>query len=175
MIDWNFFPLEPSESRPSEARQTLIEMHRAGLIMLARSDVADTEALNADPDVRSTLQAQSSELSEYFGPLILDHSRLGSSVLGTEEDQVLLETVFAALFSGREWLSGNPHDQRDAMHVAWAIRYAFDGFITDEKKLLKRRQAIGVKYDFSILSPDDALVIARRLQARAETRQRVQG
>jgi hypothetical protein len=71
MVDWNFFLIERSP-----ARQTLMEMRRAGLIRLARTDVAHTEALEAAEDVRPRLLAQSSELSEYFGPLVLGHSRL---------------------------------------------------------------------------------------------------
>jgi hypothetical protein len=155
MVDTNFFPFERSS-----ACHDLMQMHRAGLILLARTDVADTELLKAPEDERPKLQAQSSELSEYLGPLVLDHSRLGSSVLGSEEDQMLLETVFSTLFPGRAWASGNSHDQRDAMHVAWAKREAFDGFITDEKQLLRRNDAMRKKYNgFSILSPEDALTI----------------
>jgi hypothetical protein len=166
MVDWSFFPLERSE-----ARERLMEMHRLGLIMLARTDVAHTEALEASADVRSRLQAQSSELSEYFGPLVLDHSRLVSSVLGSEEDQFLLETVFCTLFPARTWATGNPHDQRDAMHVAWAIRYAFDGIITGDDELLRRKAAVREKYNgFAILSPDDALAMAQRIETRAENR-----
>src|SRR5438093_5881013 len=122
MVDWSFFPLERSPER-----QALMEMHRAGLILLARSDVAHTEALETpDEMVRSRLQAQSSELIDYFGSLVFDHSRLGSSIFGSTEGQVLLESFFSFLLPGRTWASGKSHDQRDTMHVAWAIRYAFD-------------------------------------------------
>jgi hypothetical protein len=86
---------------------------------------------------------------------------------------MLLETVFCTLFPGRTWVSSNSHDQRDAMHAAWTIRYASDGLITEEKRLLRRRHAMREKYNgFSILTPDDALVTARRIQGRAEIRAR---
>jgi predicted nucleic acid-binding protein len=143
-----------------------------GLIMLALTDVAHTEALEASPEVRLRLRAQTSQLREYFGPFVLNHSRLGSSLLGSEEDRLLLDTVFSTLFPRRTWATGSSHDQRDAMHVAWAIRYAFDGLITGDDDLLRRKVAVRGAYNgFQILSPDDALVVAHRRQARAEIRE----
>jgi hypothetical protein len=133
-VDTNFFPTSRSPERAE-----LWEFHRRGEIWLARTDVLGTELLNTHPGATTLKQGEVAELSEYLGPWVLDHSRLDSAVLGTPGDQALLDDVVGVIVAGRTWATARPHDVRDAMHIAWATRYGFDGFITSDKDLLRRR------------------------------------
>lgn len=105
----------------------------AGRIRLSRTDVVDTELAGAPPEKRAQLLQRSAELDEYLGPLVLDHSRLGYAVVGGAADEERLERVFRVLHPGGDRQKPGSHDLRDAMHVATAIRYGADGFITLDK------------------------------------------
>jgi hypothetical protein len=141
----------------SEAMEELVQFQEAGWIELARSDVVETEFLNASGDLRTNLESAASRFSEYFGPMVFGHSRWGSSVWGSAQDQDLLEGVFATLFPNRTYGS-NPDDLRDAMHVAWATRYGMTALVTRDGAVLKANDRVGEVFNgFSIWSPEKAL------------------
>lgn len=57
------------------------------------------------------------------------------------------------------------------MHVSTALKYGADGFVTHDKRVLKRQTTIRDMFDgFLLLSPGDALVIGRRFAKRAASR-----
>jgi hypothetical protein len=169
-VDNNFFPISRSPERAE-----LLALRQAGCIRLARTDVLSTELLNATSGIADRLRFEAGPLSEYLGPLVPDHSRVGFAVLGSSADQSLLDQVTVLLFPGKDSRPATPHEVRDAMHIAWSIRYGFDGFITDDRRLLGKDSAFRERFNFSILSPAAALVVARRFQKKAELRRRRKG
>jgi hypothetical protein len=60
---------------------------------------------------------------------------------------------------------------RDAMHVATAIRYAADAFVTREQRLLGADTRVTDEFDgFRVMSPERALAFVDRMKVRYETR-----
>jgi hypothetical protein len=131
-----------------------------GWLALARADVLDTELAEcADPIKRQMLQDLSMAYPASLGPAVLGHSRLDSSVIASGEDRRRIDLVYSLLFPGvhdRALASGN--HQRDAMHVATAIRYGGYAFVTMERRLLNKDAVIRQAFaGFRIWHPNDAL------------------
>jgi hypothetical protein len=126
--------------------------------------------MNARSEIGKMIQGQASQLSEYLGPWVLDHSRLDSAVLGTPGDQALLDDVVGVIASDGTSAIAQPHDVRDAMHIAWAVRYGFDGFITEDKGLLRRSDEFRAPRfnNIYVMSPATALTVAKRLRRNSE-------
>ena len=155
-------------SDAAEVRE-LLRLHEAGLLQLQRTDTVDTELIGAtDHSRKSQLLEESAGLVESFGAFVLDHSRLDHAVLGGSMDEMRLEQVFSVLFPNAQRSRNN---LRDAMHISTAIRYGANGFVTQDKRVLKRQGAIRDAFDgFLLLTPREAVILARRLAARAESR-----
>jgi hypothetical protein len=152
-----------------EAMVELRRLHTDGWINLTRTDTMDTELEGAkDPAKRADLLALSSEYVEHLGPFVLDHSRPDSSVGGSDEDEARLASVFAVLFPGADRAATTPNNVRDAMHVATAIRYGANAFVTRDGNHLRRDTQVRAAFnDFGIYSPERAVVTARRLVERS--------
>jgi hypothetical protein len=145
----------------------LKQLHIDGWIDLELTDVTRTEWLTAQPEKLQELEDLGLNYIEYYGPQVLGHSRLGSSVLGSPEDEERLKRVFSILFPGTDFETARKQHIRDAMNVATAIRYAVNGFVTCERRLLNKREIIRATFnDFAILSPGRAAEIAKRMVAR---------
>lgn len=160
-----------------EAAEKLRRLHEDGWINLWRTDTVDTELRDArDEQKRVGLLEVSAHYVESFGPLILDHSRIGHAVIASDDDAERLDRVYRILFPGSardDHSTGRARRKlRDAMHVATAIRYVASGCITrDDKDLLPKTEAIATEFDFRIMTPEDALAFATRVRARYDARQ----
>jgi hypothetical protein len=161
------------------AAMELRSLHDAGWIGLQRTDTVDTElAGDEDEERRTALLATSAEYVESFGPGIVGHSRTNHAVTASVDDRVRLNAVYAILFPGsdrRDSSTGRARGKlRDAMHVATAIRYGADGFITrDRRDLLRKADQIAAAFDsFRIVPPEVALAFVRRMKQRWDVRQR---
>lgn len=161
-VDTNFLPLERS---PSRAR--LWELHSAGWISIRRTDVLETELAEAT-ELPAGLAQQAMAMVESLGPGVVGHSRVEAMVVGGDEDSVLLERVAKAVFPnhGLAGLRSHRRHFRDVMHIAWAIRYGGDAFITEERRLLKRAGSL----DIGVWTPDQALAIVERRLTRHQAR-----
>ncbi len=156
---------------PSREMAELRELRRGGWIQLFVSDIPATELSDAPIGRRDKLLEYAGDYSEYLGPLVVGHSRLDHSVLGSEDDEKRLHQVFSCLFPGGDWFSARRQDVRDAMNVATAIRYVMTGFLTKDKRLLRAGHRIRQAFNgFPILDPSDALAFVGRLQRRHEIR-----
>jgi hypothetical protein len=150
------------------AELELKRLNKDGWIQLVLTDVTRTEWLADNPQHRQRLEELAIDYAEYWGPLTLGHSRPGSAVLGSSEDQERLEAVFAALFPRADFRTARKQHVRDAMNVATAIRYGVNGFITRDgsgkkRGILDGADAIKAAFnDFSILSPERALAFVER-------------
>ncbi|MCW2876359.1 MAG: hypothetical protein JWQ95_459 [Sphaerisporangium sp.] len=142
----------------SEAVRTLVRLREEGWISLQRTDTMDTEFIKAPPEKRSELTDESSRYPEAYGPLVLDHSRLGSAVLGDEDDEARLRRVFSILHPGGHWDSARENDVRDAMHVSTAIRYGGYGFVTHDRLMLNKHDQMAEGFaNFRIWRPEKAV------------------
>lgn len=136
-------------------------------------DVLDTElARSRDPEQLAQRLARSSSFVEFFGPMVLGHSRLGHSVVGSQEDEKLLEQVLRALWPQAQMDTADRHQIGDAMHVAWSIRNRTNGFVTSDRRVLGRRSSIEqLAHDgFRVYSPAEALARAQREIRRYQQR-----
>lgn len=161
-VDTNFFPVSRSV-----AREELWKLHLRGAIELVATDVLGTELAPAAGELGLLLRLEAGTLHELHGPLILDHSRIDHAVLGSEQDKDLLDSVLALVKPGRLPESVGRNDFRDAMHIAWAIRYGLDGLISeDRRRMLRKADLVRDKFNgFAIMSPEQALAPARLLPA----------
>jgi hypothetical protein len=63
--------------------------------------------------------------------------------------------VFSVLFAGADRSATTSNNQRDAMHVATAIRYGYNGFLTRERRLLNEANPARAGFNgFRILDPE---------------------
>jgi hypothetical protein len=150
----------------------LKRMWQEGWIVLQRTDVMDTE-IAAAPDCKvQSLTEASAEYPEALGPMVLGHSRLDFSVVGSEEDADRLDDVFAILFPNVNRATSRKNHIRDAMHVATAIRYGGFGFITRERRLLNKAERIAERFQgFRLWTPEQALAeAASRIRNARELR-----
>ena len=171
-------PLDPYRSRTgwhlaidtntiddeSEAMAALRQLHREGWINLTRTDTMDTElAAATDPAKRAALLARSAEYVEHLGPVVFDHSRFDFAVFASDIDETRRSTVFAILFPGADPATTRKQNVRDAMHVATAIRYGANGFVTNDTNTLDHHAEIRRAFnDFGIYSPERALATSER-------------
>ena len=150
----------------------LREMWRAGWIELTRTDTVDTElAQREDPEHRAHLLSLSGEMIEQFGPVVVGHSRIGFCVWGSDQESSEWDRLWEVMCPGRERATARKNDVRDAMHVATAMRYGLNALITRDKGLLKKADPIKAAFNgFSIMTPAQALALAKRMLARHEYR-----
>lgn len=134
----------------------------------------DTELSDAaDP---ADLFAASADYVESFGPAVFDHSRFDHAVFFGDDDETRLDRVYSILFPGsdrRDSYAGRARRKiRDAMHIATAIRYGANGFVTQDKNdLVSKSDAIAEAFNgFRILTPESALAFIERMKTRYETR-----
>jgi hypothetical protein len=150
----------------TSAELDLKRFHTDGWIELVLTDVTRTEWLTAKPERKPILEDLAISYAEYWGPAVVERSRLGSAVVGSPEDQERLERVFGILFPGTVMETSRQQHTYDAMNVATAIRYGVNGFVTNEKRLQNKRHAIEAAFDgFSIFSPQRAVAISNRIVA----------
>jgi len=150
----------------TSAELALKRLHTDGWIELALTDVTRTEWVGAKPERTAILEQLAIGYVEYWGPLTLDRSQLERSKLGTPDDQERLDRVFGILFPGTTMEASRVQHTYDAMNVATAIRYGVNGFVTNERRLQNKRDAIEAAFNgFSIFSPQRALTTSNRMVA----------
>ena len=146
----------------------LRKLYEMNWISLRRTDAMDTELAAAPEEKWAALTEASAAYAESLGPMVLDHSRLDHSVLGSDEDVARDDLVFSTLFPGADRATCRKNHIRDAMHVATAIRYGGRAFVTKERKLLNKSDRIAELFQgFRIWSPAQALAEAASAVAHA--------
>jgi hypothetical protein len=153
VIEWSKFPDKYREL------QSLVEQFR---VSLARSDVVDTELDPPKNEIVDGYFLASVPFLELHGPVVLGHSRPNHSVFASEDDVRQLERV-KEIVNIRSNPSSQKHDQRDAMHIATAMRYKYDGLITSDGRLRKRHEAFLSEFGFRVVNVDTAVECVRSL------------
>ncbi len=154
VIQWDKFPSEYQEL------ETLYEQRR---VFLAKTDLVDTE-LDTEKNVMvGNLFLASIKYLELIGPVVLEHSCLDHSFLASEEDVKRLDRAKEII--GIRQISERyaKHDLRDAMHIATAIRYGYNGFITRDKRLEKHNDQFLSEFGFRIMNVESAVAYVRNL------------
>jgi predicted nucleic acid-binding protein len=106
------------------------------------------------------------------GPAIWGHFRWDSSAWPTEEDAERVSTVFEILHPDSSMPDTRRNHVGDAMHVATAIRYGLNGFVTRDDGILAKQAKIKERFNgFVVCDPDQALTISRRGVERARARE----
>lgn len=147
----------------SQEFQALRALYAQKRLMLAKTDVVDTERI-VKRDRPSDAQFLSGvELLEIHGPAVFGHSRLGHSVYGGTDDQERLMKIQTLLTAGRTSNRARKHDLRDAMHLATAIRYRYDGLITSEKRLLRLDSYLSREYGFRVVTVAQVVTLIEQL------------
>ena len=92
---------------------------------------------------------------ESLGPLVLDHSRLDACVLGGDEDDARMESIFGILKPGKPTNELGKNDFRDGLQINTTLRYGGSNFVTRDKNILKRSIALFDTFGLTVLTPDD--------------------
>lgn len=124
-----------------------------GWVRLQRTDVIGTEHLTL-PAGKEFKRGISAELAEVFTPMRLDYSRVGSSVLGSAEDESCFMTVFRILHPKADLATTRKNNIFDAMTVAGSARYGGDYLATADKGILKKSDALFEALAIRCLHPD---------------------
>jgi predicted nucleic acid-binding protein len=146
------------------ARDVLLRMHREGWVQFSTTDTALTESTSAaDPAVGERLFDEISTGWTSRGPVVLDHSLPDVGMLASDDDQARLEQVHQLIW-GHPWADDaeatgrTPRNRiRDTMHVATAIRYNGDAFVTDDEDVQHAAGAIVQQFRMPIWSPEQAV------------------
>ena len=157
-------------SRPEHAAtESLLGYRREARVEIVKTDTMDTERTQGMPDATAIERIlETAGIVELLGPVVWDHSRFDHSVWAGDEDGKRIDDVFAALFPGSDRHGTDRtsrHKIRDAMHVATAIRYGCDAFVTTDGDLLRKAAQFQALWNIELLSPTDAV---RWVQRRIE-------
>lgn len=134
-----------------------------------KTDTVDTERTEgASADIAAERILETAGTLEVLGPAVLDHSRWDHFVFAGEDDDDRINRVLEVLFPGSDRRGTDRtsiHNLRDAMHVATAIRYGFNVFVTTDTRLLKHAAAVQAQWNIEILSPTEAVRwVERRIE-----------
>jgi hypothetical protein len=150
-------PADPEQP----AIEELLRLRREGRVEIAKTDTVDTERTDGVPDAKATDRLlETAGIIELHGPVVVGHSRWDHAVFASDEDSDRIDGVFAVLFpdSDRNAMDRTSiHKLRDAMHIATAIRYGYDVFVTAETRLLKKADAIRREWGIEILCPSNSV------------------
>jgi len=176
VLDTNVWRVPEERSGNVDALLTYAEQ---GWVSLHRSDMVDVElAATPDSGKRARLLALTEPVVEVLGPAVSGTSRSALSVRASDEDAERLRRVEAALFDSIDRDTPEGRSRRiDAMHVATAMRYGYDAFVTFDGSrrkgggILKRRAELCSAFPgFHVLSPAEALAWLQRMHQRALSR-----
>lgn len=143
--------------------QELKNLYEQCYVFLAKTDVVDIEL---DPEKNEMVGDQflaSIKFLELHGPVVLGHSRPDHAVLASEEDVQRIERVKEIVGISHMSERTAKHDLRDSMQIATAIRYGYDGFITGDKRLLRRYDQFLSEFGFCILNVESAVAHVKGL------------
>jgi hypothetical protein len=132
-------------------------------VVLAKTDVVDTELDPTKNVVSGDSFFESIDLLELHGPMVFGHSRLGHSVFASEEDVIRFESIKSIVKVSETSEQKGTHDLRDAMHIATSIKYGYSGLITGDKRLLKLDQTFSQMFRFRIFKIADAVSFVNQL------------
>jgi predicted nucleic acid-binding protein len=152
-----------------KGRPAIIELERLRelfIIEIVKTDVVDSE-LTEKYNVRIGDEFDiSAAYVELNGILYCGESRLNHAVLGTEAEDAEVREIARILKPGTERVQ--PHDFRDARHLATARKYGCIAFVTTDKNILKRAAELQEQCGLCVLNPEAALARILELVRRRD-------
>ncbi len=143
------------------AIEELLRLRREARVEIAKTGTVDTERTEGVSDATATDRIlETAGIIEVHGPAVVGHSRWGHAVFTNDEDSDRIARLFAVLFPDSDRYAmdrTSMHKLRDAMHIATAIRYGYDVFVTTETRLLKMADTIRREWGIEILRPSDSV------------------
>lgn len=158
---------EDSSNQAINALEKLVE-ESSGKISIEIATVMETELLKDSNKNEVRLKKAAGYIYSYE-VAVLGESRLGYSILGSEEDNKSYKELLIILFGDKQNYKSN--DKRDALHIHTAIRSGGRYFITYDKKLLRRSVDIQARFNSLIICiPEECLkLVLMRIDALKET------
>jgi predicted nucleic acid-binding protein len=145
---------DPSRAEHA-ATESLLGYRREARVEIVKTDTVDTERTEGVLDAIAIERIlETAGIVELLGPAVWDHSRLDHSVWAADEDGKRIDDVFAVLFPGSDRHGSDRtsrHKIRDAMHVATAIRYGCDAFVTTDDDLLRKAAQVQALWNIEML------------------------
>ena len=139
----------------------LEEWHLKGLIEMVKTDVMDTEFLEASPEPREGFMNKSSRYREDVGVGAYGHSRAHHAVYGDANDpNYPRDKMLRILFPRFENLTNEDEKRRairDAMHLATHYMHGRDFFVTNDKHFIGARDALKGRFGLAILTPAECV------------------
>lgn len=125
------------------------------MILIEKTDTLDTELGRGAGYPKG--QKKSMSYIESYGPAVVGFSRLGSSIVGSDEDDMRLGKILEILWGKKIRSTYTSSEMSDSMHIATAARYGGTYFITNEYKLLVKLKEIKKEFGIEICTPKDCL------------------
>lgn len=155
----------------AEEGENLRRLYLEGWIDLQTPDTVMVEQFEANNKAtRERLLEQRSAFPMSLGPMILDHSFIGYSVLGTDEDEARIEKVHQTLWPTRSLISDRQNAEnnrmartcfRDTLIVATSIRYGGVALVTNDGGILEAIDGLRREFNgFEVMSISRATDIA---------------
>ncbi len=101
-----------------------------------------------------------------MGPMVLGHSKFGTSILGSEEDDNRLGEVLKIIFGHKSRSSYSADEMGDAVQVSTAIRYGAKFFVTRDGDLLRKSNEIKDKFEVTIINPEECVSVVKSRLAK---------
>lgn len=139
-----------------EALNRLEKLYSDEEILIETTDTLETE-FNEGGGYSKGKQKASNNYIFSYGPAVVEHSRIGTSIVGTDEDDKRLEKVLTIIFGRKRRQDYSRNEIRDCMHISTAVRYGGTYFVTYDKALLIKSEAIKGEFGIKIKTPADAL------------------
>jgi len=96
-----------------------------------------------------------------MGSMVLGHSKFGTSVLGSKEDDDRLGELLDIFFEHKHRWNYSDQEMGDAMQISTAIRYGAKFFVTRDRKLLYRSDEVKNKFEIIIANPESCLLAVK--------------
>lgn len=139
----------------------LLRLRREGRVEIAKTDTVDTErADGVAPATATDRLLETAGIIELHGPTVIGHSRWDHAVYASDEDRDRIDDLLRLLFPNSDRFGtdrSSTHNLRDAMHIATALRYGYDAFVTTDTRLLKKADAIRREWGIELLLPSEAV------------------
>lgn len=143
-------------NQKDKAINHLEKLYGEDKILIETTDTLETEFNEGKGYPKGKLKASNSYIYSY-GPAVVGHSRIGFSIVGTDEDDKRLGKVLSIIFGQKNRKDYDRNEIRDCMHISTAIRYGGTHFVTYDKALLDKSEAIKNEFGIKIKKPADAL------------------
>jgi len=148
-----------------EAINRLEKWNKQKLVEIVKTDVMDTEFINARASFKTKALKKSQNYQEDIGVGVWNHSRWNHSRFDGDSIDYPLDDIRNLLFPHFDKLSDDEKRRaiRDSMHLATHKMHNRDFFVTEDKDFLDKKDSIKEHFVITVLSPTQ---LVERLKLR---------